>query len=117
MSLDSRPPLAESSSSASSIVGRGSLDSARVTLTRAGSSGSRTLPHDSPDLVLLRIQEALSDAKERGAQSLKLDRPFVEAIVKAMETKKVEYANLKGSFDGIKVRKLLMVYHITSEKP
>ncbi|KAK0195319.1 signal transducer [Armillaria mellea] len=57
--------------------------------------------HDS-DFVLLRLQEAMADAKERGAQQLKLDRAFVEAIIKAMDVRRANFFDLKGKFDGVK---------------
>ncbi|KAF5389416.1 hypothetical protein D9757_004336 [Collybiopsis confluens] len=54
------------------------------------------------DLVLQRLQEVLTDASERGAQQLKLDRGFVEAIVDAMATRKAEYADARKQIDGMK---------------
>ncbi|KAK0461357.1 uncharacterized protein EV420DRAFT_1640837 [Desarmillaria tabescens] len=75
-----------------------SHSSGRITLT---TPGSVTRPDDS-DFVLLRLQEAMADAKERGAQQLKLDRAFVEAIIKAMNVRRADLFDLKGKFDGVK---------------
>lgn len=83
-----------------------------VTVTTPGSNVARSLRQDPPDLVLLRLQEALSDAQERGAQQLKLDRGFVEAIVKAMESRKTDLTTLRGKFDGVKVSHWYPCNHI-----
>ncbi|KAF9071136.1 hypothetical protein BDP27DRAFT_1322828 [Rhodocollybia butyracea] len=56
----------------------------------------------SADLVLQRLQEVLTDATDRGAQQLKLDRGFVEAIVSAMATRKTEYAEARKQIDTMK---------------
>ncbi|KAF9051044.1 RhoGAP-domain-containing protein [Hymenopellis radicata] len=74
----------------------------RITLTEPDSGIPSTIRPDNPDFVLLRLQEALTDARDRGAQQLKLDRGFVEAIVKSMNTRKGDLLELKGKFDGIK---------------
>jgi hypothetical protein len=58
-------------------------------------------------MVTLRLQEALADARERGAQQLKLDRGFVEAILGAMESRDLENLSLKAKFDGAKVWSVL----------
>jgi len=62
-----------------------------------------TLRQDASVLVTRRLQEALLDANERGAQQLKLDKTFVEAIFSAMEHRNKAYSDLKGKFDGMKV--------------
>lgn len=97
-SLDVRPPLPDSSSSRT----RSSSDSAQASLAVSNSSGARSLKQDNSELVLLRLREALANAKDRGAQQLKLDRGFVEAIISTMETKKADYSHLRGQFDGVK---------------
>lgn len=101
-SLEARPSLSGSTSSSSSSLTRSSSDSTRITLTTPGSNVPRAFTQDTSELVLLRLQQALADAKERGAHQLKLDRGFVEAIITAMETKKADYSHLKGQFDGVK---------------
>ncbi|KAJ7462200.1 signal transducer [Mycena galericulata] len=77
---------------------------ARVTITRAESASATTgaLRNDQASMVVLRLQEALADARERGAQQLKFDRAFVEAILGAMESRELDYSNLKAKFDGVK---------------
>ncbi|KIK67054.1 hypothetical protein GYMLUDRAFT_238398 [Collybiopsis luxurians FD-317 M1] len=57
---------------------------------------------EAADLVLQRLQEVLADATDRGAQQLKLDRGFVEAIVNAMTTRKAEYMDARKQIDGMK---------------
>jgi hypothetical protein len=51
-----------------------------------------------------RLQEALIDVNERGAQHLKLEKRFVEAILGAMEHRQTEHIGLKAKFDNVKVR-------------
>ncbi|KAJ7132834.1 hypothetical protein C8R43DRAFT_1206633, partial [Mycena crocata] len=77
---------------------------ARVTITRADSASATGggAKADQAGMVTLRLQEALADARDRGAQQLKLDRAFVEAILGAMESRDLEYLSLKGKFDGVK---------------
>ena len=74
-----------------------SSNDARITVTPPDKQ-------DTFDLVLSRLQEVLRDATDRGAQQLKLDRTFVDAIIKAMSSRKEDFSELKGSLDGIKVR-------------
>ncbi|KAJ3713293.1 hypothetical protein C8R42DRAFT_684717 [Lentinula raphanica] len=54
------------------------------------------------DLVLQRLQDVLADATDRGAQQMKLDRGFVEAIVNAMATRKAEYTEARKQIDSMK---------------
>jgi hypothetical protein len=61
------------------------------------------LRDDSSDIVLRRLQEAMADARNRGMHQLKLDKGFAEDILGAMESRKLEYGELRGKFDGIKV--------------
>ncbi|KAJ7188362.1 hypothetical protein C8R46DRAFT_1054562 [Mycena filopes] len=76
---------------------------ARVTITRADSANAvPTARSDQASMVTLRLQEALADAQSRGAQQLKLDRGFIEAIIAAMESRELEHLSLKGKFDGVK---------------
>lgn len=62
---------------------------------------------DPADLVIYRLKQALTDVKERGAQQLRLEPLFVEAIVDSLESKKSDYADLKSKFDGIRVCRLI----------
>ncbi|KAF5385915.1 hypothetical protein D9615_002478 [Tricholomella constricta] len=79
-----------------------STTSTRITLTEPGSTVPTTLRHDTADLVAVRLQEAVADARDRGAQQLKMDRAFVEAILSTMEAQKAEHQQLKSKFDGVK---------------
>ncbi|KAK0504860.1 signal transducer [Armillaria luteobubalina] len=80
----------------------GSQSSGRIALATPGANLSSVTRPDDSDFVLLRLQEAMADAKERGAQQLKLDRAFVEAIIKAMDVRRANFFDLKGKFDGVK---------------
>ncbi|KAJ7209503.1 signal transducer, partial [Mycena pura] len=80
-----------------------SQPTARITVTRAESAkATLSSKNDQASMVILRLQDALADARERGAQQLKLDRAFVEAILGAVESRDAELSNLKGKFDGVK---------------
>ena len=59
-------------------------------------------PPASANLVYTRLAQALADAKERGAQQLKLERTFVEAILNTMESEQKELSEMKSKFDGVK---------------
>ncbi|KAJ7680241.1 hypothetical protein DFH06DRAFT_408284 [Mycena polygramma] len=77
----------------------------RVTITRAGSASAvptTSSRNDQASMVTVRLQETLADAQNRGAQHVKLDRGFVEAILGAMESRELEYLSTKAKFDGIK---------------
>ena len=65
-----------------------------------GDSGSST----SVDFVQRRLREALKDSNERGSTAVKLDREFVEAIVRALDAGKERTMDLKGQIDTMKVR-------------
>lgn len=82
--VDHRPRL-DSSASASSKAGR-------PPLARA----------DTADLVSRRLKEALTDATDRGANAVKLDKEFVEAILVALQGSQNRYTELKGRLDGMK---------------
>jgi hypothetical protein len=70
--------------------------------TASDSSGARQLTTESSDLVVRRLQEAYADATERGAQQLKLDKGFVEAILTAFEQRQKAFDQLKVKYDGAK---------------
>ncbi|KNZ80478.1 Beta-chimaerin [Termitomyces sp. J132] len=74
----------------------------RITLTGPDSKMSTTLSEDGTDITVVRLQEAVADARDRGAQHLKMDRGFVEAILSTLETQKMEYLQLRSKFDGVK---------------
>ncbi|KAL0575599.1 Rho-type gtpase-activating protein [Marasmius crinis-equi] len=97
-------PLKKSNSSSSQVSLSTTLgsDATQITVSPPGDANDKADKQDTGDLVLVRLQEVLSDAKERGAQQLKFDRSFVEAIHKAMLSRKADYSELKGNLDGIK---------------
>ncbi|KAG5650670.1 hypothetical protein H0H81_011404 [Sphagnurus paluster] len=75
---------------------------ARITLTEPGSNVPSILKHDTMELVTLRLQQVVSDARDRGVMQLKMDRGFVEALLSNLEAQKAEYQQLKSKFDGVK---------------
>ncbi|RDB16810.1 putative Rho-type GTPase-activating protein 3 [Hypsizygus marmoreus] len=79
-----------------------STNSTRITLTEPDSAVAAPFKSETTDLVVTRLQEAVIDARERGAQQLKMDRGFVEAILSAMAAQKAEFQQLKSKFDGAK---------------
>ena len=78
------------------------LDSGRVTVTQLESNVARPVIIDNSDLVIRRLQEAFADATVRGAQQLKLDKGFVEAILAAFEQRNEAFSQLKVKYDGIR---------------
>jgi Rho-type GTPase-activating protein 1/2 len=58
---------------------------------------------DTTELVASRLKEALKDASDRAANAIKLDRDFVETILRALQGNQNRYADLKGRLDGMKV--------------
>ena len=108
-SVSNALPLPPSTSTNSKLNGSHrsateSVNSTRITLTEPESNSSRILGGDTGELVVLRLQEALSDARERGAQQLNMDRTFVEAIFSMLESTRRDHEQLRNRFDGIKVR-------------
>ncbi|KAG8891301.1 hypothetical protein FRC01_014779, partial [Tulasnella sp. 417] len=56
----------------------------------------------SVDLVGRRLRESLTDSTERGLTTVKFDREFVEAIVRALDSTKEKAIDLKGQIDTMK---------------
>ncbi|EAU91294.2 signal transducer [Coprinopsis cinerea okayama7 len=83
-------------SSKSSVVSQSTVVPPTVSVTgpRQKASGA--------DIVTTRLREALENAKERGAQQLKLDRAFVEAILGALDQRTADLNQMKAKFDGVK---------------
>ncbi|KAG6917422.1 hypothetical protein DXG01_002507 [Tephrocybe rancida] len=98
----SESPASLSRKSSAVAPGRSASTATRTTLADPGFNVPTVLPEDSPNLVTLRLQEAVADARDRGAHQLKMDRTFVEAILSTMETQKGEHLQLKSKFDGVK---------------
>ncbi|KAF8514156.1 hypothetical protein JB92DRAFT_2920340 [Gautieria morchelliformis] len=76
-----------------------------VTLTDSGSG--RTLrpagaKHDASELVAKRLKEALADAQENGATSVRLDREFLEVIYMVVKTGRESLRDIRGKFDGMR---------------
>jgi len=97
------PPATSSKLNGSHRSASESVNSTRITLTEPESNSPRVLGGDTAEIVVLRLQEALVDARERGAQQLKMDRTFVEAVFSMLESTKQEHEQLRNKFDGIKV--------------
>ncbi|KAG6868110.1 hypothetical protein C0993_007521 [Termitomyces sp. T159_Od127] len=86
----------------STILNRSVSTKTCITLTEPDLKTSTTFPEDAADLVIVRLQEVVADARDRGAQHLKMERAFVEAILTTLQTQKTEYLQLTNKFDGIK---------------
>ncbi|KAH9485348.1 N-chimaerin [Psilocybe cubensis] len=87
-------------SSASHSRTPGSSDSSAASSPSTIQPSPRRNPSES-DLVILRLREILNGAKEKGAQHLKVDIGFVEAIVELLESKNNEYYRMKNKVDGM----------------
>jgi Rho-type GTPase-activating protein 1/2 len=112
-SLPYRSSNLDEDTSQNSHSSMGSLpSSSRIAMTRQDSTLRRK--QDKFQLVKRRLQEALTDANDRGAHQLKLDRGFVEAIIASMEQGNQNYALLKGRLDGVKVCALVAKFSTIS---
>jgi hypothetical protein len=69
---------------------------------------------DMFEFVRRRLQEALVDANECGAQQLAVDKGFVEGILAVIERRNSEFSRLRGEFDGMKVW-LIILPHMSSQ--
>ncbi|KAG6896429.1 hypothetical protein C0992_008304 [Termitomyces sp. T32_za158] len=85
-----------------SILNRSASTKTCITLTEPDSKTSTTLSEDGADLVIVRLNEAVVDARDRGAQHIKMERASVEAILTTLEAQKMEYLQLTNKFDGVK---------------
>ena len=63
-----------------------------------------------PDLVMSKLREALNNAKEKGAQQIKVDIGFVDAIVEHLTSRNAEYYRLKGRVDGMNVSSVVLLF-------
>ncbi|KAF8161043.1 hypothetical protein B0H34DRAFT_699173 [Crassisporium funariophilum] len=76
-------------------------NAAHITITEPGSNLAITLRQTLADHVVVKLREALANVKERGAQQLKLDIDFVDAIINLVESRSAEYDQLKTRVDGM----------------
>lgn len=80
------------------------LSTTRITVTPpTGNSAQAPVTDDLHNLVVVRLQETLSDANARGLQQLRLEKVFVETILMSLEQRHKEYAELKDKYDKTKV--------------
>ena len=110
---DSPPPMdgTPRSSSDSRVIGSPYLDTgddrADSNPSLAGSLASLTRPslprQDTSELVARRLREAFTDATERGASSVRLDREFLDAILRAVQNNQQKYAELRTKFNTMRV--------------
>ncbi|KAG8884144.1 hypothetical protein FRB97_005127 [Tulasnella sp. 331] len=56
----------------------------------------------SAELVARRVRDALKDATEKETNAVKLDREFVESILRALESGRDRTSDLKGQIDTMK---------------
>lgn len=103
---DSTTRSRSSSDGQAALTGRPSIGSnsnhGHITITAPDSNIARPIATDTSDLVVRRLQEAFADANERGAQQLKLDKGFVEAILTAFDHRKEAFLHLKVKYDGMR---------------
>ena len=75
----------------------------RITLTTPESTAPTPVLSESYAVVMKRLQESLADANEKGLQQVTFERAFVEAMLLAMEQRRVDFDELKTRYDGTKV--------------
>ena len=78
-------------------------DQTQITITEPESTIAVSLGRNTPDLIYKTLQESLNNAKKTGAQHLHVDINLVDAIIKLIESQKVEYHNLTGKMEGMNV--------------
>lgn len=75
-----------------------------ITVTSpTGNSVPSPVTSETHDLLIRRLQEALSDANARGSQQLRFEKVFVETILISLEQRHSEYIELKDKYDKTKV--------------
>ncbi|KAL1726388.1 Rho GTPase activation protein [Schizophyllum commune] len=85
-----------------STAGRPSMERnapPRIAISQTEGGVLRT---EQSEAIMQRLQDALVDARGRGAQDMKLDRAFVEAILTAWNSKSAEVNELRSKFDSEK---------------
>lgn len=81
-------------------------DNTRAATATTGESSTTTNARrvdPDPELVISKLREALNNAKEKGAQQIKVDIGFVDAIVEHLASRNTEYYRLKNRVDGMNV--------------
>ncbi|KII92259.1 hypothetical protein PLICRDRAFT_37049 [Plicaturopsis crispa FD-325 SS-3] len=116
ISLDANPPGLRSASNSLGRRERGTTDTGssqdHSTPSRSQTAGAslavpdslamRPVSQDKSEQVVRRLQEVLSDASDRGAQQLKLEKSFLEVILSVMEQRQEENVDLRSKLDGVK---------------
>lgn len=100
--LDTKKPLSSAANGRPSTSSMTSATAHTITVTTPESTVARSLTPDGSELVVRRLQEAYTDATERGANDLKLDRNFVEALLLAFEQRKEAHTQLKTKMDTMR---------------
>lgn len=80
----------------------------KPTVTRTDSGSGRTARpaakrQDTAELVAKRIEEALANAQESGASTVRLDRGFLEVIHLVVQAGRDKLHDMRGKFDGMRV--------------
>jgi hypothetical protein len=85
------------------IIPSTSQPSTTLITSPTGNSVPLPVTNETLDLVIRRIQEALSDANARGSQQLRFEKVFVETILISLEERHSEYVELEDKYDKTKV--------------
>ncbi|THH10505.1 hypothetical protein EW145_g1289 [Phellinidium pouzarii] len=86
-----------------------SLEGASSQIPIVAMSRSSHSKQDSVELITRRLKEALSDASERAADYIKLDRAFVEAIILNLDQRREQMHDMSTKLDGMKRNSQLMI--------
>lgn len=87
-----------------SLRRRQRFDSNSASPRAASNAAESQTRSDTSNLAIRRLQEALADAADRGAQQLKFDKGFVEVILQVLELRQNEHLQLKSQLDNFRVR-------------
>ena len=86
-------------------------DQTQITITEPESTNAVSLGQNTSDLIYKTLRESLNSAKKTGARHLYVDLSLVDAIIKHIESQKVEYHNLTGKMEGMNVGNLSFFHH------
>ncbi|KAI5121576.1 hypothetical protein M0805_000755 [Coniferiporia weirii] len=80
----------------------GALESASSQIPVISVPRSGPSRQEAAELVTRRLKEALTDANERSADYIKLDRAFVEAIISSLDHRREQVHEMSSKLDGMK---------------
>lgn len=78
-------------------------DQTQITVTSPDNMTTSFVRSDTSELIRRRLQEALKDCQERGANYVKIDTEFLGAIMMLVDQQREDFQDIKRKLDGMKV--------------